>query len=1795
MAQKVRFVDSVSVSAFGNTGPTSVISASAEREGTKSVIKFTQANGNNFTVPIVASASAFDAVVSASVNLNQITFERGDETTFSIIVDTGSLSNETFIRSLTAAGISGSFNIVSSSFSTRVSANETNININSSNFTTLNTKTLLSSSAQISTEITGAFFTPSSSFSTRVSTLEVSDSGLTSKTLVSSSAQIANDISGSFTAVSSSFGTRVSTLEAADSGLISKTLVSSSAQIANDISGSFIAASSSFSTRVTSNEATVAKTLISSSVQIATEITGAFFTPSSSFSTRVSTLEAADSGLISKTLVSSSAQIANDISGSFTAVSSSFSTRVSANEIVTSKTLISSSAQISTEITGAFFTPSSSFSTRVSTLEAADSGLISKTLISSSAQISGDISGSFTAASSSFSTRVTSNEATVAKTLISSSVQIATEITGAFFSPSSSFSTRVSTLEAADSGLISKTLISSSAQIANDISGSFIAASSSFSTRVTANETVTAKTLISSSSQISTEITGAFFSPSSSFSTRVTNLKTDSGSFSTRVTTLEAGTSFTAAGISGAFAEPSSSFSTRVSSLEGGSGLKSGILSSSAQIAGDISGSFTAPSSSISTRLASLEAGGGSDFTPAGISGSFTEVSSSLSARIGTNETNITSITSSLDADRVVFTTANGQLATDAGMVYDSSTDKLTVTSLNVVHLTSSFITASSIQTSGSNIFGDDTTDTQTLIGTTKITGSAQITGSLSVTSGNISGSFIGNGSGLTNLPQNFTAAGISGSWQSQGFISASQVEPNLPTGTLSSSAQIATEITGAFSSASSSFSTRVTNNETNITTNTTDITSLTAVTGSYATTGSNNFIGDQNITGHITASGNISSSGKFIGTTGSFERVELGKSGTLNGSIKFNTLHGPSYELIANNNSLRVTGTTGAPDQGFVLDSQVENLSLVGGGSIFVQRGTTTGSSNGGGLHVEAQGFNQSNGKKGIFSTDATGPYIGNSSYGGTGTHGTFRIINGLSSDNDADSGSFTSAEFGDYIKFNLPITASGDISASGALLFSSSLSDNTSLKTLVYDTSTGKIFHTGSYAGGGGGGGGDFTAAGISGSWQSQGFISGSQVTPNLPTGTLSSSAQIANDISGSFIAASSSFSTRVTLNEATVAKTLISSSAQIAGDISGSFTEVSSSLAGRLTEGNENISTWTLGEDGTDSHYTFTGPGLTGAENDPDIYLVRGQKYRFYNNSGGHPFRIQSTPNGSAGTQYNDGVTNNDAGNGTYLLFDVQFDAPTKLYYQCTSHGYMGGPIYIADAAESASLSTRITTNETNITNLTAETGSYVQFPFNGDAVITGSLEVSGSSNSRLVVNYDTNYDTFINGRLYLGGDDVLPRINFGSTNAATTLARGAGTSITAFQWTFDNSLTSIDHPGSFLRIYGSGSSFERGLNITQSNATKALGVSGSVEIVGPITASGNISASGDITASGLNLNSAGASNATIVNDGTSNFNGFQLQFSGQEPKAGLLANYNSGEIRIGSINTTGTYFTTLFVNNSEVARLTNSTTKISSSLIASGSDHIIRGPLTIEDQITGSLTVESSGSTILDVQGSQGQLFTVDDDLLHDIFLATDISGEVLLKVSGSGLVEIPEGNLIVSKKLEVQSGSSISGSVRIEASGSTLFEVIGSEGTIFSLEDGLSGSLFSVGDISGLPQFEIFSDGKIVGDEGVATLRTQRPMVTHTTDFNITSSLDFAGKYHIVGGNLTCSIDTGSLIPLGSELEFFQTSSTNNFLFETASHVDLIVKNNNLNLAGRGSGATLKYIAGSTFHLVGDLT
>ena len=154
----------------------------------------------------------------------------------------------------------------------------------------------------------------------------------------------------------------------------------------------------------------------------------------------------------------------------------------------------------------------------------------------------------------------------------------------------------------------------------------------------------------------------------------------------------------------------------------------------------------------------------------------------------------------------------------------------------------------------------------------------------------------------------------------------------------------------------------------------------------------------------------------------------------------------------------------------------------------------------------------------------------------------------------------------------------------------------------------------------------------------------------------------------------------------NSATTATNANTASAIVARDASGNFTAgtITANLVGNVTGVSTYTAEWILGADGS-SHYTFTGPGLTGAENDPTIHLVRGQKYKFTNTMGAHPFRIQSTVNGSTGTAYSDGVTNNDVSNGT-LIWDVQFDTPSVLYYQCTAHGSMGGKIYIVDETAS-----------------------------------------------------------------------------------------------------------------------------------------------------------------------------------------------------------------------------------------------------------------------------------------------------------------------------------------------------------------------------------------------------------------------------------------------------------------------------------------------------------------------------
>jgi hypothetical protein len=153
-----------------------------------------------------------------------------------------------------------------------------------------------------------------------------------------------------------------------------------------------------------------------------------------------------------------------------------------------------------------------------------------------------------------------------------------------------------------------------------------------------------------------------------------------------------------------------------------------------------------------------------------------------------------------------------------------------------------------------------------------------------------------------------------------------------------------------------------------------------------------------------------------------------------------------------------------------------------------------------------------------------------------------------------------------------------------------------------------------------------------------------------------------------------------------------------------------------------------------------------------------------------------------------------------------------------------------------------------------------------------------------------------------------------------------------------------------------------------------------------------------------------------------------------------------------------------------------------------------------------------TVQGStaGGTLFNVLGTSGQLFTVTDGLSGSLFSVNTISGLPLLEVFSDETINIGKygayglktsgsqaiitgsmtGSLTGTATLStifgptVASGSSNVLSVQGTGLEATIFDVNGPSGQLFSVVDGLSGSLFSVNTISGIPVMEVFSDNTI---------------------------------------------------------------------------------------------------------------
>ena len=184
------------------------------------------------------------------------------------------------------------------------------------------------------------------------------------------------------------------------------------------------------------------------------------------------------------------------------------------------------------------------------------------------------------------------------------------------------------------------------------------------------------------------------------------------------------------------------------------------------------------------------------------------------------------------------------------------------------------------------------------------------------------------------------------------------------------------------------------------------------------------------------------------------------------------------------------------------------------------------------------------------------------------------------------------------------------------------------------------------------------------------------------------------------------------------------------------------------------------------------------------------------------------------------------------------------------------------------------------------------------------------------------------------------------------------------------------------------------------------------------------------------------------------------------------------------------------------------------------------------------------------------------------------------GTVVWLGDESRLFNVTASRTIISSSQNTISGSSLT----VYGSGSALpvFTVQGSQGELFSVTDSLSGSLFSVNDISGLPILEVFSDNTtLIGNYlDPMLITTAKTVQTNSGSFVLyslpTASYDAAFFEYSVRSGSNARAGTIMAIQSGSAVNFTETTTTD---FGNTSAVSFGVFITGSNMALTGSSTT----------------
>jgi hypothetical protein len=320
-------------------------------------------------------------------------------------------------------------------------------------------------------------------------------------------------------------------------------------------------------------------------------------------------------------------------------------------------------------------------------------------------------------------------------------------------------------------------------------------------------------------------------------------------------------------------------------------------------------------------------------------------------------------------------------------------------------------------------------------------------------------------------------------------------------------------------------------------------------------------------------------------------------------------------------------------------------------------------------------------------------------------------------------------------------------------------------------------------------------------------------------------------------------------------------------------------------------------------------------------------------------------------------------------------------------------------------------------------------------------------------------------------------------------------------------------------------------------------------------------GSLNMSGSTTIVG-NTRITGSLNVNAENTSISFYNTAGTQFIGsigRNSSAGLGIQADLADLRLSVGGSAGNIVLDSTSRPASLIRLVST-----SGTVVSSSFTVFTGSA-VEFQVTN--TGVTIGNAITDTHRVTGSF---------NISGSANINGNT--QITGSLAVT---QNITGSRMFLSSSNGTISGStLTVYGSGSTLpvFTVQGSQGELFSITDSLSGSLFSVNDISGLPIMEVFSDNTtLMGSyQDPMLITTTKVTQTNSGSFTVyslpTASYDTAFFEYSIKSGSNARAGTIMAIQSGTSVNFTETTTTD-IGNTTAVSFTVLVSGSNLALTG----------------------